>query len=51
LEADDRTGVSSGAKIVKTSVRSSRLDTDEPWLVTPVGAGENVLDSDIVLYY
>jgi hypothetical protein len=33
LEAEERTGVSSGARIVKTSVKSSRLETPEPVLV------------------
>ena len=39
LFADDNTGVSSGAKIVRTSMRSSRLETDDPWVVVPAGAG------------
>jgi len=33
LEAEERTGVSSGARIVKTSVKSSRLETAEPGFV------------------
>jgi hypothetical protein len=33
FEADERTGVSSGARIVRTSMRSSRLETAEPGFV------------------
>jgi hypothetical protein len=45
LEADDRTGVSSGAKMVSTSVRSSRLETAEPGLVV-----SNVFENAILFY-
>jgi len=41
--SDDRTGVSSGAKMVSTSLRSSRLETAEPGLVVSY-----VFDSAIV---
>ena len=43
LGSDDRTGVSSGAKMVRTSLRSSRLETAEPGLVVSY-----VFDSAIV---
>ena len=33
LDADESTGVSSGAKMVKTSIKSSRLETAEPGFV------------------
>jgi len=33
LDADERIGVSSGAKMVNTSIRSSRLETALPGLV------------------
>ena len=33
LEADERIGVSSGAKMVKTSIKSSRLETADPVLL------------------
>ena len=44
LGADDSTGVSSGARIVNTSSRSSRFDTAEPGLVV-----SNVFEKAIVL--
>ena len=43
LGNDDRTGVSSGAKIVSTSLRSSLLEAAEPGLVV-----SNVFDSAIL---
>jgi hypothetical protein len=44
LFADERIGVSSGARIVKTSVKSSRLETPGPVLVV-----SNVFENDIVI--
>jgi hypothetical protein len=43
LSADERIGVSSGARMVKTSVRSSRLETADPVFVV-----SNVFVNDIV---
>jgi hypothetical protein len=43
LLADERIGVSSGARIVKTSVKSSRLETADPVFVV-----SNVFENDIV---
>tara|TARA_R110001606_G_scaffold129031_3_gene263741 strand:- start:3493 stop:3732 length:240 start_codon:yes stop_codon:yes gene_type:complete len=45
LEADERIGVSSGARIDKTSVKSSLLETPDPGLVV-----SNVFENDIVYY-
>jgi hypothetical protein len=44
LLAEERTGVSSGARIVRTSNKSSRLETADPGLVV-----SNVFENDIVL--
>ena len=46
FEADERTGVSSGARIVKTSVKSSRLETAEPVFVV-----SNVFENDIIFKF
>jgi hypothetical protein len=45
LLAEERIGVSSGARMVKTSVKSSRLETPEPVFVV-----SNVLENAIVVY-
>jgi hypothetical protein len=45
LLAEERIGVSSGARIVKTSVRSSRLETPEPRFVV-----SNVFENAIISY-
>ena len=44
LEAEERIGVSSGAKMVKTSIRSSRLETADPVFVVSY-----VFENDIIL--
>jgi len=45
LDADESTGVSSGAKMVRTSIKSSRLETAEPGFVV-----SNVFDIAILLF-
>ena len=45
-----RSGVSSGARMVSSELRSSRFETAEPVLVLPVGAfGEYVFAIAIIL--
>jgi hypothetical protein len=51
LEADERTGVSSGARIVNVSVKSSRLEILDPCPVTGVKPGLNVSDNAMINYY
>jgi hypothetical protein len=46
--ADERTGVSSGARIVNTSNKSSLLDTLAPCTVVADGVGSNVLENAMI---
>jgi hypothetical protein len=45
LEAPERIGVSSGARMVKTSVKSSRLETADPLFVVSY-----VFENAIIFY-
>ena len=47
LDAEERTGVSSGARIDKTSVKSSRLETAEPGPLSTDFVGSYVSENDI----
>jgi hypothetical protein len=51
LEAEDRTGVSSGARIVRTSVKSSRLETADPGPVKGVFVGVKLSENDIIFSF
>ena len=46
LVADERTGVSSGAKMVRTSIKSSRLETALPGFVV-----SNVFEIAMIIYF
>jgi outer membrane receptor for monomeric catechols len=46
LEAPERIGVSSGARIVKTSVKSSRLETADPGFVVSY-----VFENAMIIYF
>jgi hypothetical protein len=51
FDADERTGVSSGAKMVKTSIKSSLLEILVPVFKPPVGAGSKVFENAMIFKF